>query len=429
MRNTAKSMTRIVIAGTETTGRVLGRRLFLLGAALLTLALCGTLASGPVTANPIPLQSSTAAENEAEATHALYSLDFDEAEARFATLTEQDPGNARMWNLLASSIWLKIVFEQEKMNLDAFSGSNFAGNDADDLVSPEREARLRSVLARSISEADAVLDTDPEDREALYALGIAYGSLASFEATIKRAYFAANSAAGKAREHHMRLLQMDPSYNDARLTIGAYEYAVGSLPRMLRFIIGIVGIRGDKEAGIEQLEHAAELGDRGSTNAKVVLTVVYNREKQYDRSMALLEDLHSRYPRNFMFELERASVYQRMEEWEAAVSVYGDVVAKVRAGTDGYGRLDAGPVLFRMAEAHIHGMNNDSALEVFDEILSSPDSTQTLQARARLWMGKIYDSYGERMQALAQYGMVLTLEATDDIHDEARRYTRRPFES
>ena len=33
------------------------------------------------------------------------------------------------------------------------------------------------------------------------------------------------------------------------------------------------------------------------------------------------------------------------------------------------------------------------------------------------------------MRALDQYGLVLTLEAPEEIHDEARRYTRRPFES
>ncbi len=422
-------MTTIPIAGTMMPDRVRARRVAPKGAALLLLAFCGTLLHWSAAANPIPVQSATAGETEAEAIDALYNLDFDEAESKFMALVEQDPGNSRMLNLLASSIWLKIVFEQEKLNLDAYSSSNFAGRDSEDLVSPEREARLRSVLARSISEAQVILDGDPDNLEALYALGIAYGSLASFEAMIKRAYLAANSAAGKAREHHMRLLELDPSYNDARLTIGAYDYTVGALPAMLRFIIGVVGIRGDKEAGIEQLEYAAELGDRGSTNAKVVLTVVYNREKQYDRSLALLEELHSRYPRNFMFELEKASVYQRMEEWAAAVSVYENVVAKVRTGTDGYDRLEVGPVLFRMAETRIHGMDNDSALEVFDEILSSPDSTETLQARSRLWMGKIHDSRGERMRALDQYGLVLGLEAPEEIHDEARRYTRRPFES
>ena len=46
-----------------------------------------------------------------KALEALYSLDFDVAEGKFLQLTEEDPTNPNYWNLLASSIWLKIVYE------------------------------------------------------------------------------------------------------------------------------------------------------------------------------------------------------------------------------------------------------------------------------------------------------------------------------
>ncbi len=370
----------------------------------------------------------SAASREAEARDALYNLDFDAAEAEFQALTGQEPDNPRYWNLLASSIWLRIVFEQEKMNLDAYSDSASTRDDADDLVTPEREDRLRGVLARAIAAAEAILEADPEDREALYALGIAHGSLASFEATVKRAYFDANSAARSAREHHMRLLEIDPSYNDARITIGAYDYTVGALPLVLRALIGLFGIRGDKEAGIEQLEYAAELGARGAVNAKVVLIVVYNREEQFEKALALLEELHAAYPRNFLFELEQASVYRRMEAWDRAVAVYDSVLAKVRSGGDGYDRLEPEAVLYRKAETHVDGMDNAAALETFRELLASPETTEALEARARLWMGKIHDSAGERPLAVAEYERVLALDAPDDVRDEAGRYVRRPFQ-
>ncbi len=369
-----------------------------------------------------------AASREAEARDALYSLDFDAAEAEFQALTAEEPDNPRYWNLLASSIWLRIVFEQEKMNLDAYSDSGSSRDDADDLVSPEREERLRGVLARAIAAAEAILEAEPEDREALYALGIAHGSLASFEATVKKAYLSANGAARVAREHHMRLLELDPSYNDARLTIGAYDYTVGALPLFLRALIGLVGIRGDKEGGIEQLEYAAELGDRGAVNAKVVLVVVYNREEQYEKALALLEELHAAYPRNFLFELEQASVHRRMEDWDRAVAVYDSILAQIRSGGAGYDRLEPESVLYRKAEAHIHGMDNTAALETFRVLLDSPETTEPLEARARLWMGKIYDSDGQRTRAVAEYERVLALDAPDDVRDEAGRYVRRPFQ-
>ena len=74
------------------------------------------------------------------ALEALYNLDFDVAEGKFLQLTEEDPTNPTYWNLLASSIWLKIVYQQEKMNLVGYTGSS--------LGNAETETRLRRTLAR-----------------------------------------------------------------------------------------------------------------------------------------------------------------------------------------------------------------------------------------------------------------------------------------
>ena len=51
---------------------------------------------------------------ETVALEALYSLDFDVAEGKFLQLIEEDPTNPTYWNLLASSIWLKIVLPSRR---------------------------------------------------------------------------------------------------------------------------------------------------------------------------------------------------------------------------------------------------------------------------------------------------------------------------
>ena len=362
-----------------------------------------------------------------EALEALYSLDFDVAEQKFTELTEDDPTVPRYWNLLASSVWLKIVFEQEKLNLDSYMGNRLGGDGANDLVSSEREARLRTLIGRVIETAETILENNPNDIEALYALGVAHGMLASFEATVKRAYFAANSQAGKAREYHMRVLQIDASYNDARLTIGTYDYALGVLPGFVRFFLGLFGVRGDKEGGIEQLEYAAELGERSRTNAKMVLVVVYNREKQYEKALAVLHDLHTQYPRNFLLETATASVYERTQAWEDAIEVYKSVLSKVRSGQDGYDRLDPEPLLFKIGEANVRRLELDQAIESFQTLLDGEDANDDIKGRAHLWMGKVLDLRQERTQALAEYEAVLALDCDEDLKDEARRYQRRSF--
>ena len=363
----------------------------------------------------------------------MYSLDFDVAERKFLQLTEEDPTNPNYWNLLASSIWLAIVYEQEKMNLDSYSGSRLGTSDSDDAVDAETEARLRRTLARAIETGEAILAVHPDDIEILYALGTAHGTLASFEATVKRAYLKANGEAKKAREYHMRVLAIDPSYNDARLWIGTYDYALGAIPGFVRFLLGFIGIRGgDREGGIEQLEFAAQLGRRASTNAKMVLVVAYNREKEYDKALAVLNDLHSHYPRNFLLELAKGSVYERTDEWGRASAVYRSVLAKVQTGQDDYDRLDVDSVLFKIGEINVHGfeaegLSLDEAVDAFEKVVISDDAGDDLKGRSHLWMGKIFDSRNQRVEALEQYNAVLVLDCADDLKREARDYQRRPF--
>ncbi len=364
-----------------------------------------------------------------EALEALYNLDFDVAEGKFQQLTLDDPDNPTYWNLLASSIWLRIVYEQEKMNLDSFSGTRLGSRDSTDAVDEQRETRLREVIGRAIEAGEAAVEKDPNDIEALYALGSSHGTLASFEATIKRAYLKANGEAKQARELHIRVLELDPSYADARLTIGTYDYALGVIPGFVRFLLGFGGIRGgNKEGGIEQLEYAAELGDRASANAKMVLVVVYNREKEYEKALTLLEDLHARYPRNFLLELAKASVYERMKAWSRSIEVYEFVLGKVTTGEDDYDRLEPESVLFKIGEASVHSSRNDRALEAFAGVVGSETAGDDLKGRAFLWMGKIYDSRQQRAEAIRQYNAILMLDCSEDLKREARDFRKTPFE-
>src|SRR6516162_7626618 len=53
-------------------------------------------------------------------TTAMYNLDFSTAEQGYETLTREYPESPDYWNALASSIWLKVTFKQQKLNLESF---------------------------------------------------------------------------------------------------------------------------------------------------------------------------------------------------------------------------------------------------------------------------------------------------------------------
>src|SRR5205823_1189267 len=157
--------------------------------------------------------------------------------------------------------------------------------------------------AIAIQKADVILSKNPNDIPALYAKGISNGTLASFEATAKRSYVAAHSKAKIARDLHDQVLKLDPSFDDARMAIGAYDYVVGVIPGFVRFLLSPFGVRSaGKDMGIQELETAAAKGKTASTDAQLILLVVYTREQRYEQALQLVEGLHAKYPGNFLVE-------------------------------------------------------------------------------------------------------------------------------
>ena len=107
-----------------------------------------------------------------QSTDALYNLDFNTAQQGYETLTHDYPDNPDYWNALASSIWLRIMYDQQKLNMESFSGASLGAKGSHDVVNAADEKRLRETIATAIAKADAILKTNPKDVRALYAKGI-----------------------------------------------------------------------------------------------------------------------------------------------------------------------------------------------------------------------------------------------------------------
>jgi hypothetical protein len=69
------------------------------------------------------------------------------------------------------------------------------------------------------------------------------------EEAVERRHFAALRDGSDAVDHHRAVLKLDPKYIDAQVTIGLYEYAVGSLPLPVKLLAGLTGFRGSKKKG------------------------------------------------------------------------------------------------------------------------------------------------------------------------------------
>jgi tetratricopeptide (TPR) repeat protein len=365
-----------------------------------------------------------------ESSDALYNLDFSTALQGFEELTRQYPDNPDYWNALASTLWLKILFDQQKLNLDAYSSSNtFGSRDSRDTISKDEEKRLRDAIAMAINKANVALARDSKDVRALYALGASNGTLASFESTAKRSYYTAYTYAKAARDYHQRVLKLDPNFDDARMDVGIFDYVVSVVPSWFRLSVGLfMGMNGDgKEAGIQKIQTAAARGNQVTTDARMVLIVIYNREHRYDEALKLIDELHSKYPRNFMFEMSRASVYGKMKKWDQATLTYEKLLQEISAHRNGYERLRVARVNSELGRSQVEQHLEDKAVVTFEKVAGDNGATPNEKADAHLWMGKVYDAKKDRNRALEHYKAVLGLDCDPSLKREAEAFRRKPF--
>jgi tetratricopeptide (TPR) repeat protein len=393
------------------------RRSLCLSAVFVLYAVC----TGATAADPKQLYE--------QSSDALYNLDFRTAQQGYESLTRDFPDNPDYWNALASAIWLKITFDQQKLNLESFSGrTTFGTKDSHDNLDAADEKRLRDTIGIALNKADALLKKKPDDVHALYAKGVADATLASFEGTVKRSYTSSLSNANAAKKLHQQVLKLDSDFDDARLSVGTYDYVLGSVPSFLRIGLGLFGITtAGKEAGIQQLEIAATKGKNSSTEAKMILSVIYSRERRYDDALRTMSQLHTKYPRNFLFELAEASTYNKMKRWDDAARAYQQVLTKIHSKTDGYDRVRIERVYYLLGNNSIQAEQFEEAVANFSHVASGQDALPDEKAGAHIWIGKILDSKRDREHAVQQYEAVLGLDCSPDLRAEALKYRRRPF--
>jgi len=220
-------------------------------------------------------------------------------------------------------------------------------------------------------------------------------------------------------------LKLDPSFHDARIAVGTYDYVVSVIPALLRWILRIGG--SDKATGIRELEMGVAKGKLARTDGRMLLAVVYSREKRYNDALQVLNDLHGKYPRNFVFELSKGSVYEKMRQWDKAIQVYDQVLSKNTAKTDGYERLREEKIHYFIGNANVHRRQFDRAVESFHKVIAGANATPDEKAGSHLWIGKMLDSKKDRARAVQHYDAVLASKCDPELQAEARKYKRRAY--
>jgi tetratricopeptide (TPR) repeat protein len=371
---------------------------------------------------------------------ALYNIDYDKAQQDFKELVRLYPNHPGGYQLLAARLWIKTLYESRRLQVSLYSSESFYTN-GDDKVDPKIVTEFRNLTRESRRLAEAKLKQEPKNIEALDFLANTEGLKASFEEAVERRHFAALRDGNDAVNHHREVLKLDPKYIDAQITIGLYEYVVGSLPLPVKILAGATGFRGSKKRGLALLEQVAKEGHWAQDDAKTVLIILYAREKRFEDVVKLTRELSAKYPRNYLLRLETA---------DALVSLAGtkrktkDTAGAVQAEKEAFATFDellrdrnvrdsAARALdlihFKYGEALLIAGYNERAAKEFLAATRVEHAEAGLITMAHLFAARSYDVAGKREEALAQYKEVLARPNVYDAHDEAKKGLRQAYKA
>jgi len=355
---------------------------------------------------------------------AVYGLDYKTARERFLQMTRIAPDHPAGYVYLANNVWLEILYQSRRLNTSVYTGGSFYSQekDAEDKFDPKRDREFNDFIRQALAATKARLAKNPKDVEAIYYNASALGIRAAYATSVKRSFARSIADANDSVQLHRQVIKLDPDWVDAYLSIGLYEYVIDSLPFGWRVLARFAGLKGSKAKGIEHLEIVAQKGKYTADDARVVLLGLYSKENQLDRALETISYLVKKYPRNYIFGIERASMLYRTGNVEEGARALGDLLKEDRVASQATDLLN-----FQWGEILLARQDYTGAISRYREVQRWTKSDPALVSLAHLHVGEALDALGKREEAMVEYQVVLKRENVFDSHKLATQYVKKPF--
>ena len=363
---------------------------------------------------------------------ALFNLDYEGARKNFKEMADAFPNYPAGPQFLADTLWAETLYQTRRLQSSLYGDDDTFYSTSDDKVDPKIVDEFRALTRQARVLTEARLKQNPKDIEALYFMGAIQGLKASFEEAVERRHFAALKDGSDAVDKHRDVLKLDPNYRDAEITIGLYDYTVGSLPLPVKIAAGMFGFRGSKKRGLATLERVAKEGNWIHDEAKTLLIVLYTREKRFGEAAAYARELAAKYPRNYLYRLEAADALVSQAALDRQTNHSTGITATEK---EAFATFDAllndkavrdtsaryfDLIHFKYGEALMTAGEYDHAAREFMASAQAPGAQQGLATMAHLYAARSLDLAGKRNDALTQYRAVLARPNVYDAHDRAQ---------
>jgi tetratricopeptide (TPR) repeat protein len=266
---------------------------------------------------------------------------------------------------------------------------------SEDIKNEEVGDKFRDFSYQAVEIAEERLDKNENDIEARFFLGGAYGSLGRYYAMTK-SFLNAYWYGKKGKNYLEEVVEMDSTYYDAYLGLGIYHYLADILPKFVKILSFILGVDGDKEQGIREIQLAAEKGTYTKTEAMFFLGALYTyRERKYEEAIEIFNGLLIKYPQNPGALLSLGRCYSNMGQCENALSAFN----KILDNKESQSRLPRGSIYYQVGEVY-YKMNDFPRAKNYYLLAIASDTAEVgkkrwITPRSHLKVSNCYEILGE----------------------------------
>ena len=354
----------------------------------------------------------------------FYNMDYDRATQEFEKIVERHPNDPFAVNHLLTAVLMHDLYDTGAMNTGDYSNDSFIGRTPRP-TNPEVKERIKGLVRRAEDLEERQLRANSKDVNALYCRGVTRAQFSVYTGLVERAWFSALRNAVGARHDHEHVLELDPTYVDAKLVVGTHNYVIAHLPWSVKVAAALAGLNGSSEKGLEYLRAVAKGDGENAVDAKVVLTLFLRREHQYDEALGYMNELSAKYPKNHLFLTEVANLQRAAGRSQEAEATYRKVWQNGREGK--YGNLHYELAAWGLGELLRSEKNLEGAAAAYDLVNEAPNPDPDILQKANLAAGEMYDLLQKRDLAMKKYQTVLAGNANTGPADQARRYIREAY--
>jgi hypothetical protein len=292
-----------------------------------------------------------------DAIDSSYTLRLDRARAAARSLQMQFPDHPAGFTIMAETFWWEAQTDpgNETIENQYYKAQELAVQKAEDALKAGKYPKV----------------------ELLAYLASAHGSYSRFQVTQKEAYFSALRAGLRAHRYAEQVYELDKNYYDIYVGLGAFNFFTGSLPAVIKPFAFLIGARGDRNLGLQQLQIAADKARYSRTEARIVYYTAMLEDGQYSVAFPVLEKLMSDYPDNFVLYVWATDWFRRQRKNLDGANYFEKMYAKQISRAP----LMAKYALFEKAGLQLAEQRSAEALQTIQRLRSMPGNDALLSKR------------------------------------------------